>query len=328
MHVAPQAPEPEPAGRPRFAYVVLCHDDAPAVLSLVEALRRLSPGATVLVRHDRPAGYLDASHVADLGAEIIESRITVTWGGWTLVEAMVECMQHAVMTSGADFVVLVSGRDRPFRDLTRWEHEVVATGADALLDLDPSADPARHLYRWWSWSAPSATPRPVARAARWGWQNGLGRLQRRLVAYPTSRDGVWAVGLRRRRDIRQRLGHPYVKASQWMVLSARAVTTVTRASDAATFFRRVRIPDESFVQTVVSAAPDLLVAHRPTTHAVFPQGAASPREAQPDDLAPAVARGAAFVRKVSSAPSSSATVAACDRVAQEEQQGAPSDLRG
>lgn len=307
-----------PADRgPRFCYVVLCHDDAPAALSLVRAIRRSSPRAAVLLRHDQPDGFLGAADAEAAGGQLLRSGTRVRWGGWSLVEAMLEASAHAVERLGADVVVLVSGHDRPVQDLGAWEQEVLASGADALLDVDEAPDPARHLHRWWTWTTPRRTPPLLARVARALWQRGPARWQGLVLAYPTSRPEVWAVGLRQRRDPVAGLGLRYVKASQWMVLSAAAVRAVVGPDAAAAreVFSRTRIPDESYVQTVVSADPALLVRRAPTTYAVFEPGAASPRGLRPEDVPAARASGAAFARKVSSAPEHAAAVAALDAAA-------------
>ncbi|GAA2030191.1 hypothetical protein WDZ16_03790 [Pseudokineococcus marinus] len=312
------AQEDRSTGRaPVVCYVVLCHDDAPAALSLVGAIRATSPHAQVLLRHDQPVGYLDGEDADAVGATLLRSRIRVTWGGWSLVEAMLEASAHAVDVLEADLVVLVSGRDRPVRHLGRWEEELLDTGVDALLDVDPSPDPARHLYRWATWQRPRVVPRLVGRLGRRLWQRGPARWQRRVLAYPTSRDGVWAIGLRLRHDPVAALGLRYIKGSQWMVLSAAAVRAATdqRTAVARRVFARTRIPDESYVQSVVSADPDLRTRRGRTTYTVFPPGSASPRDLRAADVPAAVASGAAFARKIPAGAAGRAVVTACDAAA-------------
>ncbi|MEJ5914127.1 beta-1,6-N-acetylglucosaminyltransferase [Pseudokineococcus sp. 1T1Z-3] len=305
-------------GTGAFCYVVLCHDDAPAALRLARAVRRSSNGSRVLLRHDRPAGYLSAEDARAAGAELLRSDVRVRWGGWSLVEAMLEAARHAVDVLGAEHVVLVSGHDHPVRDLAAWEADVRTSGADALLDVDDDPDPARHRYRWRTWSAPTGTPSPARRVSRVLWQRGPARWQRLVLAYPTSRAGVWAVGVRARRDPVEALGLPYVKASQWMVLSRAAVEVVTGAGAARArrVFARCRIPDESYVQSVVSGDPQLRVLEGPTTFTVFPPGSASPRPLVADDVPAALASGAAFARKVDGSPASEAVVRALDAASQ------------
>ncbi len=88
-----------------------------------------------------------------------------------------------------------------------------------------------------------------------------------------------------------------------MTLSDRALSRVLARHQAdpssANFFRTVRISDESYVQSLLHAEPDLRITHSETTLKRFPPGRASPQWLDVDTLRELAAGSAApFARKV------------------------------
>ncbi|MDO5627800.1 MAG: beta-1,6-N-acetylglucosaminyltransferase [Mobilicoccus sp.] len=314
-------------GAPEFCYVVLAHEPV-GIARLVSRIRELSPRSSVVVRYEQGRGF-DADELHRIGAATLVSSIPVKWGAWTLTEAMLEAFAAARERTRADYLVMISGQDYPIRDLQRWESEVVGRVPDALL-----APIAEHRDDWryrWSFVTPPLPRHPqVQRVARHlGWQ--LGRVTRpvlQILPRFAGGDRRWSIGLARP-WVRTPDAMPIVKASQWMVLSGRAVDRMLALHrdrpELARFFRTVRISDESYVQSVLSAQADLRVEHTRTTSAYFPPETPSPVWLDEDVLTMLSERdGAPFARKL--APDASpAVVAAADRLVENDRAAAAPD---
>lgn len=144
----------------RFVYILMCHEDPEAIERLVRRVVFLSPTADVIVRCAIPT-VIDADRVQRAGGRLFESRQHVVWGNWTLTEAVLEVLEHAVRTSDADHIVLVSGQDYPIRALQAWEAQVRSSAADALVDAFP-AMPEDHRFRWSHFAIPGSRPQAAA----------------------------------------------------------------------------------------------------------------------------------------------------------------------
>ena len=262
-----------------FCYVVVAHESS-GTERLVRRIRAVSPGARVLVRFEDPDAF-DAAALRRAGAIPFVSRVRVRWGTWSLTEAMLEALGQAQAMTGASHYVLISGQDYPIRDLRRWEAGLTTDGVDAL--LEPIAD---HPQDWrFRWHAVDVTRPRHAGAYRLvrhaGWR--LGTVTRPVVQILprfTATDRHWLIGVARP-WARPPRGLRVTKCSQWMMLSQRALTRVLERHQAdpslATFFRTVRISDESYVQSLLHAEPGLRITHGETTLKRFPPGRSSPQ---------------------------------------------------
>ena len=300
-----------------FAYVLLCHVDAEAVLATARRVRELSPSAHVLLRHAQGPGFLDASAARAAGAEVLISRVRPHWGHWSLVAAQLEALAEARRRWDPDWTVVVSGQDHPVRDLSAWEGRVVASGADALLRPD-ERDYDERWRRCWhrvpgQGAAATALLRAAARLERLGgWEPALHRAGGRtwMVSHPRHE----APPL------------PYRKGSFWATLSRGAVATLLAAGqdDALRgFFASTLLPDESFAHSVLHAAPHLRVAAAPTSYTAFVDGdLAHPRPLDVGDVPAARASGAPFARKVVHGPGD-AFARAVDELVDAERSAAP-----
>lgn len=281
------------------SYLVMCHTDPEGVLRLVRRIRRLSPQAGIVVRHDRPGLFAPGAVEAAGGVPLL-SDIRVRWGEWSQVEMQLELLSVAPRLAPAERYVFVSGQDYPIRDLGSWEEELAAEGADAGLQV-MSAQMEDHSLRWRVVAEPEVGPAAVRRLVRAAGAR-LGACAARFVrAYPVTRGELtrWWIGTPRREGAPA----PVVKASSWVVVSARGAAAVLRADrerpDVRAFFRSVRTPDEYYLPSLI-AASGLRWSHRTVSTRRFVEGAASPAWLDVDILTGCVAAGteAAFARKV------------------------------
>lgn len=317
----------------RAAYVVLSHRDPGQVERLVGGILRLSPQASVLVRHDARAA---APPRFDSPRVHVEAHADAAdWGSWDLLLAALRAVRHAVELFDPDLVVLVSGQDYPARNLARWEEEFVLGGGGWVcagvreLHYRPrwgrpygegDDELTRYTYRWHAlpagrWLQHSAS-RPAA-LARWA----LGRLGHWLEpavdVRSVTRGRGYHVGLRALRtpfgDGACHLG------SQWFASDRegldRIVDALAHDRGLRRAYRRSIIPDESFVPTV-------LARWRPprpgagVSYVVWEPERDAPRTLTAADLEAVLASGAPFCRKL--APGVSDTLADdLDRLAPE-----------
>ncbi|AKT50352.1 hypothetical protein ADJ73_01710 [Arsenicicoccus sp. oral taxon 190] len=280
--------------------MVMCHTDPAGIARTLRSIRRLSPGADIVVRHSVP-GLVTPELLDEVGATALRSEIQIVWGDWTMTRAALEALERARGVSDADHVVLVSGQDHPIRDLAAWEEQVRADGGDAMLDVFPPMTDDWH-YRWWLLDPPHVGPVLARRGLKWGWRHVAPSLRSALMLYQGRRDPRWILGIRRPGPARREPPVAVLKASLWMTLSARAVDSVLARHRAGgpvlRFFERVRIPDESYLQSLLLADPQLRIIDCPTAYAYFPYDHWSPAWVDAEQLARAARTPAAFARKV------------------------------
>jgi hypothetical protein len=216
----------------RVAYLVLCHRLPGQVARLVRALD--VPGVAFFVHLDRNAGApvlrrLEGE-LAGLDNVHFVPRRRVSWAGWSVVAATLDCLREVERT-GADpaQTVLLTGQDYPIKPAEQIAREAAA---------HPDAAYIRHR------------PLPIP---EWGPRGGLERVERlhlsagrrRLVALPWRRrlpgglrahggSQLWSLGRPQRRYV---------------------LDTVRRRPDVVRFFRRTAFPDETFVQTILACSP-------------------------------------------------------------------------
>jgi hypothetical protein len=287
---------------PAFCYLLMCHTDKDLVLRAAARIRATSPDATIVLRHDRGSAFITTADAAAVGAEVFDSTIRVRWGGWSMVEAELEALEHVARTHRPAWVVMVSGHDYPVRPLADWQSEVVATGADALVSATPRPGHRRYLYAWRPLpDLVLGLPRPVRALLRGTWRRVLAPWQRVVIIRQAPRRSGWQVGIRRLRTPFGPDGTQYMKGSQWMTLSADAVSHLLQAHRSgvwAAFFSTTRIPDESYLQTLLADDPGLVIADVPTTWVRFRDGHPHPVVLDLDVVPEILDAGTAFARKV------------------------------
>lgn len=297
------------ANRWRVAYLITSHGRPEHVESLTERLLELSPNGHVVVHHDASGGDMpwggrppDRVHAVD--------AIPVQWGAWSVVEATLRIVRHAREALDAQWMVLLSGHDRPLADLARWEHDVRSSGIDGIVSARPitkrpvigrpptaeDLNYVRYAYRWRPLPAPSTglgrrameTLRLVSRFAQPLFK----------IEYAPRRD-QWFLGRPRRWGLPE--GWTLHAGSQWMALGARAADCVLAApAGVRSWFEETWIPDQAFLHTVLYNHPELALRNERLTY-VAPQSLA---KARPDwmvlrsaDLPDIEASRAVFARK-------------------------------
>lgn len=295
-----------------FCYVVLAHTDPEAVLRLVRRVRVLSPASDVVVRYHR-LDYIDPARLRAAGAIPLRSPVDVAWGDWSQVEMVLGALAFARAATGAEYITLISGQDYPIRDLAAWEEQLRALDVDVLLDPLPT-QAHNFRIRWSVRRLPPTGVDLVDRGARFALNRAGAALNPVAYAHTSGRprdDRVW-LGL-------SRVTAPpmtVTKCAQWLTARAEAVDELLRRdrrdARARGFFEHVKIPDESYVASLLHDLPGARIAHGQTTAKEFLPGQGSPQWVDPDVLARLRRCSAApFARKFGP-DVSAATLAAAD----------------
>lgn len=300
------------------SYVVLCHHKAPQALRLARTIRALSPRARVLLRHNQPAGYIDAEQAAEAGADLLVSRLATRWGDWSLVAAALEAFRHARALHDPRWVVLISGQDYPVRRLDDWERELLAGDVEAVVPGRPlvsgpfglrprhAEDPLlmRYTHRWFQLPQLGVVPRlprRLVRIVRAVWYRYLYEAQAVVTLNELPRGNGWRLGVRRRRVPFSADTVAY-KGEQWGALSRRALDLALDSPQAhrwQRYFATTLIPDEAYFPTLLVNTPGIRVRLASISWLRWHDDVTKPHPVTIDRalLAEAAASGAPFARK-------------------------------
>ncbi len=295
---------------PTVAYLLLTHKEPDQVERLAARILSLSPTGHVVVHHDLKAGRPPWDGSPPPRVHLVDQRVTVEWGDWSIVEATLRMFQFAHEQLGADWSVVISGEHWPVMDLSEWETMLTVEGVDAYLptqllpahlhfgrkDRDGDRFLARCVLRWFRFHRPKShiAQKLLSGAAKVSrWTHPVLKLEYSI------RGESWFVGIPRRRG--PIAGWDLYKGSEWIACSARATGILLRTDAAVTaWFRRSHIPDESYIQSVLQRRGDLVVRNAEVTWVPAEPTVPTPKWMllKLDEL-PAIHRaGVPFARKV------------------------------
>lgn len=226
----------------KLAFVILAHDHPANAARLARVL--LESGSDVSIHFDLKAGGRAVAEVkaglGDLADRLIwANRVKVAWGEWSIVEATLNGVQ-AIFDSGAspDYIHLMSAADYPIRPIGEFASflerhkgtDFIESHAIARGDwVKGGLTKERYLYRHYF----NFRKRPKLFGLSWRAQAAL-HWRKKVPAGLTMRMG-----------------------SQWCTLTAASWRHVLKAGadpGIRNFFRRSWIPDEMYVQTLLTSA--------------------------------------------------------------------------
>lgn len=261
----------------RIAYLVLAHR-APA--DLVALLAKLKTRGETYLHVDRDARGFDGhwdelAHHASLPAR----RHSVSWGGFSVVEATLELIETALAKGSADYLMLLSGACLPVADLAGLADRLAEEGGE-YIDMMPEAEALARdrksrltYYRFYS----KTLPRPYLGA--------MNRLSRHFWMRP---------------DFEAEFGEPRF-GSMWWCLSRPCLDWAMRFRAARPRydkrFRHSETPDESYFQTLVSLSPFAHKVRDSLTYVDWEKGGSHPKILSRQDLPRIAASGQYFARK-------------------------------
>lgn len=205
---------------------------------LTRLLRTLTVhGDTAVVHLDRrvdPADFAEA--LATPGVTLVQNRVEVVWGGWSIVEATLRALRTGLTTSpDASHYQLMSGDSFPLRPMPEVRRRYQDSGDTNFLDLTPFPQPHKPAYRIRNY---------YIEHDPWGHPMSLVfRAANRAMRRPTI-----ALG-----------GRTLYSGSQWWTLTSQAsrwlVGAVDHSPKLVRFMRHTRVPDEHFVQILLGNSP-------------------------------------------------------------------------
>lgn len=261
----------------RVAYLVLAHRAPDDLLALLAKLK--SHGETYL-HVDRDAKGFEG-HWDQLAryATLPARRHSVSWGGFSVVEATLELIETALAKGNADYLMLVSGACLPVGDLAELAERLAQEGCE-YVDMMPEEEAFAHRrearlahYRFYSKTLPRAC------------LGAVNRLSRHLWTRP---------------DFAAEFGTPHF-GSMWWCLSRPCLDWAMRFRRMnPRFDRRFRFsetPDESYFQTLVALSPFAGRVRDSLTYVDWEKGGSHPKILSREDLPRIAASGQYFARK-------------------------------
>jgi Core-2/I-Branching enzyme len=218
---------------PRIAFLVLAHQDPPQL----ERLCRLLNRHAVFVHIDGRAADFPVDQLCSLPqVTVVAPRITVHWGGFSMVEATLTLLKTAQKQADFDSYVLIAGSSYPVKPLTELEAALARNSEREWIALTP-VTPGSHLHK------------AIGRKWRMAPLLNQRNFDRRLRAFWNKVSGVLG------RDLEREIGMTPYFGSQWWALSGRCVKNILDFVDSHPGFvrayRSTWAPDELFFHTIV-----------------------------------------------------------------------------
>lgn len=253
--------------RNEFVYLILSHGNTQQVCRLLKTIRLGSPRSAIFLHHDAKSPLPDERQLKETGCLLVFPRISVTWGDFSLVEAVLGSIEYVLERVDFSWLVVLSGQDYPLRSLSLQEDDLRGSKYDAFVRSAPISK-GSYAFRYYLqyWPLPRI---PFEHRLPW-------HARRLLQCIQDSLNNMTPL-LRIQsgpRGTRARLGHglfkkPFSddfvcqKGSQWFTLSRRAADYLIHFGHehpaVLNYYRRTLIPDESYFQTVLCNAKNLKI---------------------------------------------------------------------
>jgi hypothetical protein len=236
-----------------LAYVILAHEAAEQIVSLVDLLLAADPTGQVVIHYDAKSprhqfDKLRAEFAASTRAHLVPDRIVCGWGQFSLVDAVVRALR-LIRKEGlpCDHVYLLSGSCLPVRPLAQLKRFLDERPDIELIEAEPPSWVVGGLreerYQYRHWFSDQTQHRLFELSFKW---------QRKL-------------GFKRRfpRGLTPRFG------AQWWCLTTKTCYAILDYIDEHPshyrFFRTTWIPDELFFQTITyKLRPSDILSKSPT----------------------------------------------------------------
>ena len=216
----------------KIAFLILAHGNYWHLERLLGALAGFD--GTVFVHLDKRA--LKPQNIDFRKAVLLKNRISVYWGGFSMVRATMNLLRCAMEVENFDYFILLSGADYPIRPASFLLNKL-STGGE-FINVLPAPQPSKPWSRFENWHF-----------------DGFDRRSTRLPEYALLK----LEGALRRCRLRRSIPFPVFVGSQWFALSHDCVryilTTEKTAPGYNTFFKYCLIPDEAYFQTIISHSP-------------------------------------------------------------------------
>jgi hypothetical protein len=246
----------------KIAYLILAHDNPRHLGLLVEALS--SGRSAVFIHIDQKSELNDFSKIKNENVFFVEDRISVYWGDFSQVDAILILMKEA-LAARRDFdrFVLLSGTDYPLHSCQYIENFFECNPHAEFMDLVqmPSEAEGKSITRLTHYNyRPSEANSLLTKFA-------LKALKR--------------IGISHRRDYKKYLGNLVTYAgATWWALSRKSCRFILRFVERevliVNFFKNTYCPDEMFFQTILGNSSFNEKIRRNLTYTDWSAGGARP----------------------------------------------------
>ena len=218
----------------KHAYLILAHTEFGLLQTLVNCLD--DARNDIFVHIDKKVKQLPSLHVACAGLHLLDRRIDIRWGDYSMVEAELALFEAAASQGVYGYYHLLSGVDLPLRSQDEIHaffeaHQGKEFVGYLLLEMTP--DLVRRMQRW------HIFPRHFSRK-----RNGYSIIRAMFLRMQE------VAGIMRNRNVEFRKGAQWVSVTDALVrhlLEQRSWIEKT--------FTHTFIPDECVMQTVVWNSP-------------------------------------------------------------------------
>ncbi len=218
----------------KHAFLILAHTEFGLLQTLIDCLD--DARNDVYVHIDRKVAQLPKLHAERAGLVLLDQRVDIRWGDYSMVEAEYALLETAASRSTYDYYHLLSGVDLPLRS-----QDAIHAFFDAhqgrefvgYLYLEMTPDLVRRMQRW------HLFPRHFSRK-----RNGYSAVRALCLRMQE------LLGIKRNRQVEFR------KGAQWVSITDALVRyLLEQRSWAGKTFSHTFVPDECFVQTLVWNSP-------------------------------------------------------------------------
>lgn len=217
----------------KICYLILAHNNFYHLDKLIEALN--DTGSRFYIHIDRKAEAVYTPSVDNAG--LIPERVDINWGGFSMVEATLALMKHAVRNfPAADYYILISGVDYPIRP-KQFLYDLLEKKKE-YIDIAPVPVPYKPVERYEHYY--------------FDFKRRNAKLYNPLL--------LTEILLKKLR-VKRKPPFTVYAGTQWFALTNNCVEyilkTVEEDKRYVNFFRHTLVPDEAFFQTIIGNSPFL-----------------------------------------------------------------------
>jgi len=224
----------------KICYLILAHNNPGHFERLIKAIS--TPKGAVFVHIDAKSDLATFSHLATENVTFLKDRVSVGWGGFSMVQATINLLNIAIASNEKyDYYCLLSGNDYPLKSQAVIDYYLKANDGREFINLVdmPNDAVSKPLTRITTYHV------DVAQVLKYPVPRVLAPIITRAVNK-----------LHLQRDYKKGLNEmkPYAGSQWWMLTRAsieHIVKFISENPKFVDFFNNVNIPDESFFQTIL-----------------------------------------------------------------------------
>ena len=97
----------------KFGFVLLTHNNPTQVFKLIDRLNKIYEFPPIALHHDFSKSQLNTEDLTS-NVLLVKDYVTTSWGGYSLIEATIKALRILFQKASPDFYTVISGSDYPF----------------------------------------------------------------------------------------------------------------------------------------------------------------------------------------------------------------------